>query len=315
MKRQFDKGDATLDGLFAAVILGFIILAFIIPGKSPKSLTDSPGSDSGLYGGETEYQYNLDLTKDSPYARSVSIGTGNASRAYQPYEEYITVENRGNESVNITGWMLSNAKNERAYESGGNLQRFAADTAKIPRAVTFISPSGTNTVTDIILKNGESAVLTTGSMGQKTPYVITSFKENICSGYLGSSDDYTFTPSLARNCPRPLTEPGATSLDSSCRNFISRMQSCHSPKFDRLDSKGEDCSTCVDGVRLSSSCFAFVKSHYSYAGCIANHESDPNFFGNTWRVFLGQGWPMWDDEHEVIKLFDSSGQLVDYKAY
>ena len=314
MTKQFNKGNSSLEGLFALVILGFIIMAFIIPGKSPKSLTNSTDSDSGSYGA-AEYQYNLDLPKDSPYARLISLGSGNASRTYQPYEEYVSINNRGNNPINITGWTLSNAKDERVYETGGNLQRYVADTAKIPRATAFISPSGTNVFMDVVLDKGESAIITTGGMGQKTPYAITSFKENICSGYLDALDDYTFTPSLSNNCPRPIAESGTASLESNCRNFISKIPNCHTPKFDRLNRDGEDCSTCVDGEQLSSSCFAFIKSHYNYAGCIANHGSDPNFSGDTWRIFLGQGWPMWDDEHEVIKLFDNTGKLVDYNSY
>ena len=314
MTKQFNKGNSSLEGLFALVILGFIIMAFIIPGKSPKSLTNSTDSDSGSYGA-AEYQYNLDLPKDSPYARLISLGSGNASRTYQPYEEYVSINNRGNNPINITGWTLSNAKDERVYETGGNLQRYVADTAKIPRATAFISPSGTNVFMDVVLDQGESAIITTGGMGQKTPYAITSFKENICSGYLDALDDYTFTPSLSNNCPRPIAESGTASLESNCRNFISKIPNCHTPKFDRLNRDGEDCSTCVDGEQLSSSCFAFIKSHYNYAGCIANHGSDPNFSGDTWRIFLGQGWPMWDDEHEVIKLFDNTGKLVDYNSY
>jgi len=314
MAKRFNKGNSSLEGLFALVILGFIIMAFIVPGKSPKSLTSSSGSNAGPYSA-TEYQYNLDLTKDSSYARLISLGSGNASRTYQPYEEYITVNNRSNSPINITGWTLSNVKDERIYETGGNLKRYAADTAKIPRATAFISPSGANIIIDVVLEEGESAIITTGGMGQKTPYAITSFKENICSGYLDTSSDYTFTPSLSRNCPRPIAELGTGSLESSCRNFISRMQSCHTPKFDKLDRNGDDCSNCVEGERLSSSCVAFIKSHYNYAGCIVNHGSDPNFSGDTWRIFLGQGWPMWDDEHEVIKLFDNTNKLVDFNFY
>ena len=316
MRKQLNKGSSSLDGLLAAVILGFIIMAFIVPGRSPTPLIKSSNSQySNNNSNSSDYYYDLDLPTDSTYARSISIGADNSSRAYQSYEEYITIENRGRDPINITGWTLSNAKNERVYELGGNLQRFAADTARIPSALLFIPTGGVTLTSDVILAPGESAIVTTGAMGQTSPYRITSFKENICSGYLGASDSYTFTPSLSRSCPRPSNEPGVRNLEPSCQKFIDRLQSCRTPEFNTRDRDGEICTNCVDGTPLSSSCLAFIREHYNYPGCISYHSGDENFSLRTWRVFLGQGWQMWADDHDVIKLLDNLGRLVDYRAY
>lgn len=314
MTTNLQRGSTALEGLLAAVIIGFIIISFVLPGKSPRPLLNS-NSDSSNYNSSSNYPYNTNLEETSSYSRSISIGSGNASRAYQPYEEYITIDNRSGQSVNITGWTLKNAKDERTYELGGSLQHFAADSVRIPSASLYVAPNGLSPARDVILANGESAIITTGSMGQQSPYKITSFKENICSGYLDASDNYTFTPPLNRSCPRPINEPGVRSLDTKCQDFIERIQTCRTPDFKNKDKNGEDCSTCVDGVQLSSSCTNFIKEHYSYQGCIAYHASDSNFSGRTWRIFLGHGWELWANDHDVIKLFDNLGNLVDYKSY
>jgi len=315
MTKYLKRGNSSLEGLLIAVVLGFIIIAFIIPGRSPNSLVGPSGSSNNNYNSSNEYYYESNLVTDSSYSRVISLGTGNAPYAYQTYEEYITIDNRGRAPINITGWPLSNAKDERVYELGVRLQRFPADTVRIPGAVQFISPLGVSPSSNVVLAEGERAIITTGKMGQQTPYAISSFKENICNGYLDASNEYTFTPPLARNCPRPNTEPGVRNLEPSCRQFIDRVQSCRTPEFNTKDRYGESCNNCVDRVQLSSSCVAFLKSHYNYAGCIAYHAGDENFSGKTWRVFLGQGWQMWADDHDVIKLYDNLGKLVDYKAY
>ena len=317
MAKRYQKGESLLEGLLAIGIIGFIIIAFVIPGKSPSPLIRQ---DTGNYSGNSSdstsgYYYNDNLSENSIYSRSISIGVGNASRSYQPYEEYITIENRGRDSINITGWTLKNAKDERTYELGGRIQHFPADTAVVGRGARFISPYGESVVQNIVLGPGEKAIVTTGSMAQLSPYRITSFKENVCSGYLGELRNYSFEPALRRDCPNPEIELGVRNLDTKCQNYIDRLRSCETPDYDKRDRDGEICSNCADGVQLSSSCINYLKGHYSYSGCIANHAGDPNFEGDTWRIFLGQKWEMWANDHDIIKLFDSTGNLVDYKSY
>jgi len=309
-----------MEPILLLAALSIVIFVFIIP-------TRQLGPTKSIFSLEgTSYNQNSQIntnsngkpnpTKNSGYSNSVSLSSGNASYAIQPYEEYISVENNSDTSVDITGWRLRNAKNERSYTVGGSLQSFPADEVTIPRASAFISPNGSNSPQNIVLKRGERAIITTGSVGVKTPYAIVNFKENKCSGYLEGLPEYNFTPSLSMNCVRPNNEPGARSLEVSCQRYLDSMQSCHTPKFDTVDRQGNVCSGCVDGnSTLSSSCVAFIKSHFSYSGCIANHQNDPDFSGNVWRVFLGRTWELWADNHETISLLDSSGNLVDYRSY
>jgi len=58
-----------------------------------------------------------------------------------------------------------------------------------------------------------------------------------------------------------------------------------------------------------------IKNHFNYGSCMTNHANNPNFSGQTWRVFLGKGWEMWADKYEVVSLFDQFGRLVTEKTY
>ena len=297
-----------MEGVLILAVL-IVIMIVTLMGDSDSTTNPSNPSVNNGSGGE-----NI-VTSDSSHALNISLGTGNASYAYQPYEEYITIDNREREPVDITNWQLKNAKDKRAYDLGGSLKYFPADTAKIGRAAPFVSPMGTNIFQNVILQDGETAIITTGLIGSQLPYKIVSFKENICSGFLEDLPEYTFTPPLARNCPRPTDEPGVSALDTECRKFIERMTPCRTPEFNTRDREEDICYNCVDGKLLSSSCVAFIKSHFNYGSCIANHASNPNFSGRTWRIFLGKGWEMWAEDYETIELFDQLGRLVDSRSY
>ena len=296
------------DNLIGVVILIVLIVVVIAMPKGPQN--SSSNSNSYIPGKSV-----TPITLESSYTKDISISTGNAAYAYQPYEEYITIYNRSRNPIDITNWQLRNAKDERAYDIGGSLRYFAEDRATIGQATLILSPTGNNFFQDVVLGAGETAIVTTGKIGSQVPYKIVSFKENMCSGYLEDLPEYAFTPTLNRNCPRPADEPGLEAQDSECRKYIERMQSCHTPKFDTRDKDGDICTNCVDGKPLSNSCVAFIKNHFNYGSCIAYHAGDAKFSGQTWRVFLGQSGEMWAKDYETIKLFDLLGKLVTSRSY
>src|SRR3989344_6228466 len=177
MKRNFQVGNSTTEGIMILAVLLVIIL--IMPkGNSDSTANSLNSSKNTNSGGE-----NI-VSTNSPYAQDISLGAGNASYAYQPYEEYITINNRGRESVDITNWQLKNSKDKRAYDLGGELRYFPADTATIGTATLSVSPVGHNVFQNVVLQPGENAVVTTGSVGSQLPYKIVSFKGNICIVYL-----------------------------------------------------------------------------------------------------------------------------------
>jgi len=310
MNKSLKAGNGTAEGIAILAIL--IVIMLVTLKGTPSSPTGSPRT-SDLP--NTTSEKGTIIAPKSSYEKIISLSSGSASYAYQPYEEYITIYNRGRESVDITGWKLKNGKDRRAYDLGGALRYFPADIAIIGRAAPFISPNDSSKLQDIILKPGATAILTTGSISPQLPYKIVSFRENICSGYLGDLSEYTFTPPLTRNCPRPAEEPGVSNLDTECRQVIERMGSCHTLKFNTLDKDGDICHNCVDNKLLSSSCVAFIKNHFNYGSCLANHVNDSDFSNDTWRIFLGQGWEMWANKYETISLLDQFDRLVTEKTY
>lgn len=320
MKSKWQRGDSNLEGIIILVVLGIIMITSV-SGSNKESSGDTFGwttgttissADSDSDGGGT---VSGTPVATSDYKNNVWIGSGNASYVYQSYEEYITVENHGSSPINITGWQLRNGKDKRPYYIGSTLQRFSADIAVIPQASLVLSPKGNSFPQDVILEDGEKAIVTTGSIGVRSPYAITSFKENMCTGYIEALPDYAFNPPLNQNCPQPSNEAGMEGLEPDCRNFIKTLSSCRTPEFNIKDRDGYPCSTCVNGQMLTSQCAAFIKEHYNYQGCLLYHGSDKNFSGRTWRVFLGRGWEMWAKEYETIEIFDSLGKLVNFQNY
>jgi hypothetical protein len=287
MSNRFNKGSSNLDGIAIIMILILIFISSVTSGD--KNEKESSGGKQANQ--QVEYSASqISSGKISDIYKSIYIDFGNASYSYQPSEEYITINNSSERAINITGWKLRNGKNLRPYDSGVTLRRFPSDEVAIPRGTFFITSFGASVLNDILLAPNETAIITTGRMGAEIPYKIVSFKENICSGYLGTMPEYSFTPPLRRDCPRPTNEPGIQNLDTICRDFISRLSTCRTPTFNARDNEGNTCTTCVNGERLTLLCKNFIKEHYSYAGCLANHLSNPKFSGDTWRIFLNQGW-------------------------
>lgn len=313
MRSSLKRGVGIIEGIvILAVILMFV---FVLPGEDKKPSQDIFRSDSASSNPSNTNNSSGSSIGTGSLSQYVYLGTGNAAYSYQPYDEYITIDNYGDTSIDITGWQLKNGKDKRPYDTGGSLQRFSADIAIIPQAAKYISPYGTNIFTNVVLGKGERAIITTGLPAIQAPYKIVSFKENICSGYLEASEDYAFTPPLNQSCPRPSNEPGLENLGVACRDFISTLSSCQTPEFDGKDYLGKDCRGCVNKKPVSSSCYVFIKERFNYQGCIVNHVSDPDFSGRTWRVFLNRGWEMWAESYESIELFNNLGQLIDSENY
>lgn len=301
MRKRWQAGESAVEGMLILTVLLVIIITM------PK--------ESRNDGVTITSERNGTAIRSAPQSQNVSVGSGNAAYSYQSYEEYITIDNYGQNPVSITNWQLRNGKDKRAFYQGGMLQRFSADVAIIPQAVLVLSPTGQNVLGDVILKQGEEAVITTGSVGVQSPYKITSFKENSCTGYLERLPDYAFSPPLTQNCPQPGKEPGIEALPPECRDVISNISSCQTSEFASQDRDRQPCDNCLNGKSVPSYCAAFIKEHFSYRGCVLNHSGDKDFSGRTWRIFLGRGWEMWAKDYETIELFNSAGQLVSFQNY
>ncbi len=311
------------DAALIIIFCIFVLLAY--PGVNPvnfgtpsKGTVNTNTSASGWFSSPTFSTSNISQgsASESATPSSISISSGNAAYAYQPYEEYIELSNWGNKAVNITGWQLKNGKDARAYNYGSGLQRFSADLAIIPQATLKLAASGNSVDQDIVLQPGDRAIVTTGKVGVTSPYRVTSFKENICTGYIENSDDYAFNPPLQASCPRPGLEAGLTNLEPACRTFVEGLSSCRTPDLTERDQAGKDCKNCVNKTPVSSQCKAFITTHFTYQGCLAFHGSDKNFSDTrTWRIYLGRSWEMWAENYESIELFDTKGNLMSAQSY
>ena len=241
----------------------------------------------------------------------IKIEKGSASSAIQPTEEYIYLKNVSSESVNLTGWKIQNAG---IVQGGSGILRGSQRAAIIPAGVTVYEPGVNKPLESIILQPSERAVVTTGKISTIGNYTITSsFKTNLCTGYLGNIKYYPIKPDLTNSCPDPENEPGTGSLDDTCFKFIKNLGRCQTPEFKPDPINGGET---VDGKSgLPSACRDFMRLHYNYAGCLLFHRADANFTsGKEWRVFLNT-LPLWAKDRETIYLYDANGRLVDSLPY
>ncbi|HEY4517304.1 MAG TPA: hypothetical protein VJI74_00220 [Candidatus Paceibacterota bacterium] len=283
--------------LFVLLVLG--VIWFVNGGPSRFSSTEpflsppAPLGSGGTYGSGSSGQggFFSFITSGggvqktpgatSSYSENVSLEQGSAG-ASKPGEEYLRLRAVG-ASVNITGWKL------RSRTSG--------NAVTIGKGAALAYSAQVNYESDIILKSGDEALLTSG----RSPVGV-SFRTNICSGYFEQFQD--FTPPLFSNCPLPRDElslVGPNNLSDSCINVIESMPPCRmeiSPPTD-----------------ISPECSAFIIDKINYSQCVLNHKSDADFAGTEWRVFLNQDKELWKERRETIDLIDRSGTIVSTLTY
>ena len=258
-------------------------------------------------------QYTGSAVK-SPWSGQVELGKGTAASAELPNDEYVTIKNESDDTVTISGWSLKNGDDERSHLtwSGQYLDKNAR-WAVIPNGLLVFNPDQATNLTPITLAPGDQAIVLTGRINRLKPIAInSSFKTNICTGYLDDLPNYDFTPSLSRDCPDPSDELGVESLPDECYRYVNRLSRCHMPKFD----ENEDGDETIDGrvLKLSAACEDYVQDHFSYQGCLKYHAGDANFLGDEWRIFLRTA-EMWRADRGSITLYDNAGRLVDRLTY
>ncbi|MBX4209090.1 lamin tail domain-containing protein [Candidatus Parcubacteria bacterium] len=247
---------------------------------------------------------NTPASSRSAYAGRISLSSGNASYSNQPFEEYVTIRNSGKGSVSITGWTLTNGKGTRPIETSQNSYIYpAADSATIGQGTEFLDPSGAFQVGPIVLRPGDNAIVTTGRPFSQFPFSIyTSFRENICEGYL---KNYPFDPPLNQSCPYPANDPAIRTVTDECYDYMQSLSRCEDPeKYDKTRFELQ-----------TMQCRNFMTSRLNYPSCVARNGNSAGFSTNQWRVFLGKGRELWASQRETITLYDSKGLIVDQISY
>lgn len=167
----------------------------------------------------------------------------------------------------------------------------------VPRAAELPIVGTTAVKSNIILPPSGRALIASG----RSP-IGTSFRVNMCTGYLDQFQSYT--PGLLKNCPEPKDEleKFGPSYESSCREFVDKIPRCrvHTGSFPS---------------DISSACREFVVKHLNYNTCVVNHKNDAGFLANEWRIFLDQNNELWNNNNEIIRLIDTNGKTIDAITY
>lgn len=275
-------------------------------GNIPTETKVNPLLDFGTDGGYVNTNRGIPNTDGigiSPHSGKVFLTSGSASWTAQPADEYVMIKNSG-EPVTITGWVLTNGKGSRPIENTGNSYFYpTADSAVIGEGTEFLDPSGVFTVGPIILARGDNAIVTTGGPFGAFPFSIyTSFRENICDGYLKY---YPFEPALTRNCPYPSEDALIRTVTDECYAYMSSLGRCKDPERDDKTNFDEQTSLCKN----------FMRARLTYPMCVQNNKHKAGFSLSQWRVFLGKKSQLWASQRETITLYDSKGLIVDQVSY
>jgi len=172
--------------------------------------------------------------------------------------------------------------------------------ATIPYGVYRLIPSKNNVQELINVAPGDTVYINTG-----VSPIGFSFRVNKCMGYLPQAEN--FTPHLSTDCPAPRNEPHPQvepQYRTACLDYIDNLSSCYVPTLTQQII--ED---------IGPTCAKYVANLFNYTSCFINHQHDPGFYKNEWRVFLNRPNELWDATHEFIKLLDLNKKTIDYIEY
>lgn len=261
-----------------------------LPGSSDGNgnVSNSSSNNSGSGDSLPTFTGGTVFGAPSPYRGLVSMGHYvSGAGAADPKNEYIeiSVAQDARVPIDISGWLLvSDATGSRV---------------RIPKGTEVPTSGSVNAADDIVLAPGTRAILVSG----QSP-IGASFRENKCIGYFSSFQN--FYPSLPQNCPTPSDELavqyGANYIrDPACIDAVNKLSRCQ--------------VSLSPPSGLSGTCQSFMIKYLNYNGCVDAHRSDKDFFGTSWRIFLGRSSSMWRTTHEIVKLLDINGKTVDAFSY
>ncbi len=256
-----------------------------------RPISSSASGDNGSsYSRSSAIKTLQGITFGNPsiYRDTVLMGSRiSGASSTNPGNEYVQLSmvHSASSPVNISGWTL--------------VSEITGKAALIPQGTPVPTSGIINHTQNIILSPGEQAIVITG----RSP-LGTSFRENMCTGYLSTFQQ--FTPSLPKKCPLPSAELvkyyGPYYIrDTTCVDYVKTLSRCETVLF--------------PPSTLSPTCKTFVKTHLNYNGCVLTHSSESDFNGTTWRIYLGYSDSLWRSKNEILKLFDLSSHTVDAISY
>lgn len=223
----------------------------------------------------------------SPFIGQVTIvQDAGGVRADSASEEYVQIAaNYGNSStIDIAGWTLESA--------------LTGVRVSIPPGASPFIANSANILGPIALDPGGLALVMTAP----SPIGV-SFRENMCTGYLGQFQN--FSPALSEECPSPqsilpLTAENLQQYGDACFDAIANLSSCRFPQ---------------NMPNVSGVCRAYLTEFLSYNGCVQANRFRSAFQKNMWRVYLGASGELWRNSHDAIRLLDAQGKTVSVFVY
>ncbi|MBI2515182.1 hypothetical protein HYV91_03330 [Candidatus Wolfebacteria bacterium] len=248
----------------------------------PNPSSQSPTSSAGYLSNIPDNQIPAGFTRSqlSPYFKKITIASAYGSvSGFNQVRLYSALG--PTERVNITGWHIRNNRGD----------------VRIPQAVSDFHPNGFSPEADIVLLSNSTVSI----YGSISP-IAKNFRTNKCTGYLAST--YTFDPQIPQSCPQPYERGEITQLLGICQSYILSLSSCRMPEpsfyeFISRSPQGEECRRFLNSITPTA--------------CYEKHRRDQDFFSNEWLVWTGQN-PL-DPQHDVARLYDAKGLLVDQYSY
>ena len=169
----------------------------------------------------------------------------------------------------------------------------------IPLAASPFILGVINRVSDALLEPGASAIIVSGI----SPVGV-SFKETVCTGYLNQMQ--SFTPGLSNSCPSrdrvlPYSAENLARYGADCFDYVQGLPQCDFPKS--VPSS------------LSPSCRGLLSNAFSYNGCVNMFQGSADFALPGWRMYAGFTSELWGNTHDIIRLTDTQGRIVDTASY
>jgi hypothetical protein len=186
--------------------------------------------------------------------------------------------------ISLGGWSLQSA--------------YTGVRHTLPQAAPNFIQGAVNAVLPVSLAPGAEVVVSSG-----VSPVGVSFRENECAGYLAQFQE--FSPPLQTRCVSaaaaiPDTAETRAALGDTCFDFLATVPSCTFPRSLPSD--------------ISPACASSVMQALSYNSCVRIHRTEAGFAGSTWRLYLAAPRPLWR-EHDVVRLLDPAGRIVDVLSY
>lgn len=196
-----------------------------------------------------------------------------------PEGEVVEIENSDETArINMNGWTIENSFGNRL---------------KIPQVYNLPGTANTS-LDDLALPPSGTALISVGRQDRRM-----NFQENICTGYF--DENSAFQPSVSNLCPTPDTAK-LDFLDDKCLRLIEGVSSCRTPSIESLS-------------EITSKCSEYVSANLSYAGCIKNYRSRPDFFQKKWLIWMQRSEEFFRNVHDKVILRDQFGKFVDEASY